>query len=528
MWQKGSITVFYSLILTLILALISSLLLSAKISASRAQIAMAMDQTMFSAMAKYDAKLLEEYHLFFLDGGYGSHTLQSGKILDELESDISYLLKPSKEKTLWGAIDFLELSLESSGITGYTLATDQKGSVFREQVVQYMEDTMVLRGVSSLMEMLVKPDSESSGIVDWIFQSQGIANQGSVLERLENITEGFSVEDLEQGAANPATGNTEGAGSNGVDRNESSEKISANRGDLALTTEEKAEVENTKEVLKSVKKLKSTGILKLVIKSPEKLSDWETQEKLLVSNRNCQSGMGVIETIEKTDTLKAKYLFQEYLIQNINHYKNQLHETGPAYGLEYIIGGKASDIENLETVVGRLLLMRQVANTAYLYTDAEKRGSAQAIAALVTSAVLLPELAPVVEAAILLAWAYVESIVDVRGLLSGKSVPLLKDGASWQVGFENLLTAISDPDGCVRSSGNTYYKDYLNLLLITVSEEKQTMRCMDVIELTMRGLSGKEGFSMDCAIDTLEITMDIEAEGEKAFEITERRCYRAM
>lgn len=523
MWQKGSITVFYSLILSLILALISSLLLSAKISASRAQIAMAMDQTMFSAMAKYDTKLLEEYHLFLLDGGYGSHTLQSGKILDELESDISYLLQPSKGKALLGGIDFLELSLESSGITGYTLATDQKGSVFREQVVQYMEDTVVLQGISSITEKLLGSDSEQSGILDWVFQSQAISSQGSVLESLENMADGFSVRDLEAGAvdigaANAGTGNIE----NNKDNNDGNE---LNEDE---TKKEKAEVENAKEVLASVEKMKNTSILNLVIKSPEELSGWETQAKTLVSNRKCQSGMGVIETVEDTDTLKAKYLFQEYLIQNINCYKNQIHETGPAYGLEYIIGGKDSDVENLESVVGRLLLMREVANTAYLYTDAEKRESAQAIATLVTAAVLLPELAPMVEAAILLAWAYVESIVDVRGLLSGKSVPLLKTPHTWQVGFDKLLTAISDPDTCVKSSGNTYYKDYLNLLLITVSEEKQTMRCMDVIELTMRGLTGKEGFSMDCAVDTLEVEMAVKAEGEKVFEITERRCYRAM
>lgn len=519
MWQKGSITVFYSLMLSLILALISSLLLSAKISAGRAQTAMAMDQAMFSAMAKYDAELLKEYHLFFLDGGYGSNTLQTGKILDELESDISYLLMPSKEKALWGAIDFLDLSLEGSAIMGYTLATDQKGSVFREQIVQYMEDTMVLQSISSITGELLNqnPGTGDSGIQDISFSNGTISNPGNVIERLESVADGFSVETLEQ--------ETSGSDEENVDEN----KNSSGGGQTSkLTQGETAKVETTKEMLKSVEMLKSTSILNLVVKSPEGLSGWETDKKILVSNRKCQSGMGLIETVKDTDTLQAKYLFQEYLMQNINHYRNKLHETGPAYGLEYILCGKSSDVENLESVVGKLLLMREVANTAYLYSDTEKRASVQAIAILISSAILLPELEPVVEAAILLAWAYVESLVDVRGLLSGKSVPLVKSASTWQVGFEQLPTAISNPDACTKSSGNTDYKDYLALLLPAVSEDEKTMRCMDVIELTMRGLPGKEGFSMDCAVDSLEIMMTIESEREKTLEIIERRSYRTM
>lgn len=582
MWQKGSITVFYSLILTLILSLISSFLLSAKVSAGRAQIAMAMDQAMFSAMARYDKALLEEYHLFFQDGGLGSQTLQMGKILDELESDMAYGLSPSKEKTFLAAIDFLNLSLENSAITGYTLATDQKGGVFREQVIQYMQDTAVLQGISSLTESLANSDNGLLKQILGNWGSFGVSNQndfnesnssqnsfnqsssgqntsgvGTVFEQLERLTDGFSIEELEQrvaeinsNSANAGSQTSQASGnynstSNGTNGNVSSESQTSgnhnstsegttentNSGDAQtsnLTKEEKAKVEDAKAVLKSVEKLKSTSILKLVIKSPENLSDWQAERAALVSNRNRQSGMGVVETVVETDSLIASYLFQDYLLQNINHYGQQFHATGPAYGLEYILGGKNSDVANLENVVKKLLLMREVANTVYLYSDSAKRTSVESVAALFSAAILLPELQPVIEAALILAWAYVESLVDVRGLLSGKAVPLWKNMTSWQVDMENLLTAVSNPDACTKSSGNLYYQEYLALLLLTTSEETKTIRCMDVIEQTMRGISGKENFSMDCAIDTLEIQMSVTAEQKKTFEIIEKRSYRAM
>lgn len=510
MWERGSITVFFSLILSLILAVISALLFSAKIAAGRALIAMTMDQAMYSAMAKYDADLLEEYHLFFMDAGFASHTLELGKVLDEVESDISFLLTPSKDKSVWGGIDFLKLSLESSAITGYTLATDLDGSVFREQAVQYMKDTMALQGISHLTENLSKQSK--------LFQE----NQEDFLS-LENRAENFSLEDLEAAEAAKKS------------ESQDLDEISGENSTVSetvqfpeLTKEEKIQIEDAKEILKSVEKLKCTSILNLVVKNPDCLSGWETDKKTLVSNRVCNQGMGVLSTVEETNALTEKYIFQEYILKNINNYHSAYHSTGPAYGVEYIIHGKDSDIENLEGVVEKLLLMRETANALYLYSDTEKRAMVQSLAVLISSAILLPELEPVIEAAFILAWAYVESLVDVRGLLAGNAVPYVKNTSSWQVDFQNLLTAMGNLDKFCKSSGNSYYEDYLSLLLYTKSEETKTMRSMDVIEMTLRGISGKEDFSMDCAVDTLEISCVVLAEERKSFEIIGRQCYRDL
>lgn len=500
MRQKGSITIFFSLILSIILSLAGALLFSSKIAAGRAQTAMAMDMAMYSAMAKYDADLLEMYHVFFIDAGFGTQTLKLGKVLDEVESDLSYLLEPSKGKYSWGSTDFLELSLESSSITGYTLATDQNGGIFREQIIQYMEDTMVLQGISALKDRL----SEQSDI----FQ-----DQKDELAVLEKMTDGFSIENIQDTESKSEIENSDENKENQIP---------------VLTKEEQIKIEDTKEILKQVDKIKSTSILNLLVENQDSLSTWNMGEESPVSKRECQKGMGLAESLVESDTLMSKYLFQEYILGNINSYGAVCHDTGPMYGVEYILYGQNSDVKNLEKMVERLLLLREASNTAYLYSDTEKRETANAIALLITSAVALPELAPIVEAAIILAWAYVESLVDVCGLLSGKSVPYVKNSNSWQVGFENLLPALMDCRNYCKSSGNSYYKDYLTLMLYTKSENTKTMRCMDVMEMSIREIPGKEDFSMDCAVDTLEIEITVLAESKKMLQTVHRQCYRDM
>lgn len=499
MWKKGSMTVFCSLLLSVLAALMGALLLLAKISAGRAHTAMAMDQVMFSQMAKYDQTLMDEYHVFFMDGGYGGETLQTGKILDEIESELSCLLMPSKEKSLFGAMNFLDLTLENSGITGYTLATDQNGSVFREQIIQYMKDTLVLQNISSMVK-------------GWREEEGSLEEMESLMTALEESSKSFSLELLQQDSEQPKEG----------------EEVLPEESQTAVSAEDKQKAKETKEVLESVQKVKRSTILEFVMKTPECISDWTVKKSTLLSERKKQKGMGVLELTERDDKITDTFLFQEYLLRNLNCYGRELHKTGPSYGLEYILGGKPSDAENLEHAVKQLLLVREAANAAYLYSDGQRRAMAESAAMLVAAVFLIPEFEGAIASALILAWAYVESLVDVRALLSGKAVPMIKNSSSWQVEFEDIPAALTDPDSLTKSSGTTYYKDYLRTLLVLVSDQKETIRCMDVVEQTLRGLPGKENFSLDCAIDTLEVAVSVTSEKKKELEIVESRSYRKM
>ena len=70
-----------------------------------------------------------------------------------------------------------------------------------------------------------------------------------------------------------------------------------------------------------------------------------------------------------------------------------------------------------------MLLLREGANLTYLETDAQRSQEALTLALSITSALGNPELAEPVKQCHSGAWAYAESVSDVRILLDGGHVP---------------------------------------------------------------------------------------------------------
>ena len=183
---------------------------------------------------------------------------------------------------------------------------------------------------------------------------------------------------------------------------------------------------------------------------------------------------------KKVNSPIEKISIIRYANKVFSSYTNEQNRT-TKYGLEYLIGGKTSDVANLKVVVRRLLLIREGINLAYLETDVQKSQEALTLALGVTSAVGNPELAEPVKHAILAAWAYAESVSDVRILLDGGHVSLRKTEAQWRTSLEHVgdcLNASADET----SREGLGYESYLQILLWTVSEEKITMRAMNLIE----------------------------------------------
>ena len=172
--------------------------------------------------------------------------------------------------------------------------------------------------------------------------------------------------------------------------------------------------------------------------------------------------------------------------------------------MEYILFGRESDIENLKAAANRILLIREGLNFAYLLGDPAKKGAAQALAASLAAAILFPPAEPVIEAALLLCWAFAESIVDMRMLFQGQKVPAVKSSASWQTSLEGLTGLLGNWGEEKTGEEGIGYEDYLKILLLLQSREKMTIRAMDVVEMEIRNKDGKETFRLDCCIGALE------------------------
>lgn len=76
-------------------------------------------------------------------------------------------------------------------------------------------------------------------------------------------------------------------------------------------------------------------------------------------------------------------------------------------------------MDNLKSVAAKLLFIREGVNFACLMADTGKRAQAEALATAIAAGFLVPPAAVVIETALILCWAFAESVLDVRELFAG-------------------------------------------------------------------------------------------------------------
>lgn len=163
------------------------------------------------------------------------------------------------------------------------------------------------------------------------------------------------------------------------------------------------------------------------------------------------------------------------------------------YEIEYLLFGNASDRENLSDAVHRLLAVRSGLNLIHILSDSGKREQARALAAVITGAGSITPLILVTTFFVMSVWALGEALMDVKGLLAGKKVVLLKTSEDWTLDVENLL--VLGRDGTLEAGGGERglsYLSWLKILLFVEPAVRQEYRIMDVIQLNLG--QGKSGF----------------------------------
>ena len=420
MGRRGSVTVFFALILSLLITLVVSCFWSAQMAAARVQIANGAEIGLYSLFAQYDSELLEVYNLFYLDGGFGQGELNMGKVYDTVTSYMEPVLHQN----------YQNLQPESGGITGYRLATDNHGESFRQQASAYMQETLGAQGIQLLLEKI----------------ERGSADVQEQQNTKENAQQGNSLEDYDRALSEAAGSGEDAEGVVEVEPGNEVEEVTP-------------PVENPIDTIRSIQQM---GILELVLTNPSAVSQKTTDVSLLASNRTLQQGMGIFEGRETESASTENILFQEYILRQTGNFQRPAQSGQLEYLCEYIIGKSGSDVDNLKAVANRLLMIREGINFVYLLGDAPKRAQAESLATAISSALLIPMASGIVEMVLLGCWAYGESILDVRELFAGGKVPLMKNASNWQLELENLgqLLQRMDTDRRDDTQGMDY-EDYL-------------------------------------------------------------------
>ena len=126
---------------------------------------------------------------------------------------------------------------------------------------------------------------------------------------------------------------------------------------------------------------------------------------------------------------------------------------------------QTQDRENLKKTLQEILLLREAVNAAFLFGSSLK-AEAETAAGVIAILLGLPEIKDFAATVILFAWAYAESVKDVRILLRGDKIPLVKSEESWNTPFSQLLTYRSHLDSYRSSADGMSYQDYLGALLV--------------------------------------------------------------
>ncbi len=485
MRQKGSTSVFFCLMLLLVSSLLFTLLEGSRIEGLKANIRMNSSLVTESVLAEYVTPLWEKYCLLAGNGGD-----EKGQWKIDMLENTAYTL--TEENLTWCSDEkrglwLYPLDVDKVNVTEYRLFTDDGGAGFYQSVVKYMEQNMAVDTVEAIYQKIkgMQDTSESAGDMD--------AKVEDAKDCMEEAAE------LESTEAGEVAANTESVAAE-----------NANDSEDTAEWEDGKDMENPLEYIGT---WKSTAVLTLLGADTEKLSGKTVDLSQSLENRQKQKGnwKGEVEDEE----WYGKVLFLEYMLKHFHSYptgeqsivKNQ---GGLDYGIEYLIAGKKSDASNLESVLGRILILREAANFIYLQTDKVKKSEALTLATLLVGVTGNGLLIKGVQQGILAVWAFAESVSDVKSLLAGERIPIVKSKGEWStdVGALAKNSEFNKADKCEKGLS---YEDYLRVLLFLTDREELCYRAMDLMEWEIRELCGYENLRMDMLWDKCKLNYSYQA-----------------
>ncbi len=440
--KSGTITVFASLSLMLVASFLLALLEAARARGFEAYSAMHRANAMETVFSEYQRDLFEKYGVFMLDGGYGTDGLQISQIDARLLSASQRNLRPAGR--LRRRQNFYQMDVEEASMREYLLATDYDGEPFRHMAAESMK----LRCPEEIARELYEGFKSAGDAAD-----VGRQNQSAVDDALENIE---SAKNARAEAAREA----------------------AENGGEPPPAPSGPPVENPMDIVKSAKK---RDILSLVKPSDAVISEKSLGDYDKLERRTLSGGVGDWDV---SGDWYETVLYHQFLESEFSCFTSSASGDGALdYELEYIHAGKKSDRDNLKSVVKEMLAMREGANLLYLEGDPEKTAEAHALALAIAASFGIAPAEELVAQGILAAWAFVESVLDLRTLLSGGKIPWMKTAESWTSALSGIGSLLSGGMRAKEDPGGEDYPGYLQKLLYLSSARKLNYRAMDVMEL---------------------------------------------
>ncbi len=237
--------------------------------------------------------------------------------------------------------------------------------------------------------------------------------------------------------------------------------------------------------LETIQNLTSSGMLALVKSDVSELS-LDTSE--LPSKTAAGSASGTDEdsgSSSVADSTTEKVLYSEYVMTHFGNAVNPLSDTALEYETEYILKGKSTDKENLSAVCSEIIAIRTGCNLISILKDSVKKNEAYALASAIAGFTGMPVLVKAVQLVIISVWALAESITDMKALLAGEKVPVIKSASEWNLSVSGLKNFSSNEVSYTSCKSGLDYESYLQVLLLKQKKSNQTLRSMDMVQANM-------------------------------------------
>lgn len=487
LYEDGYLTIFLALSITVLLSLILVLLEGARINAIRMKTETAGNIAVRSVLGEFHRELLRQYDLYFIDTSYGSGAGGVENVRQHLQDYMEKNLNSGSASAFGLNGDLTGTKLSELTVDSTRFAADDSARALREQVYAYMSADPA-GGV--LAEILADADT-------W----QGLLEDGSVWEEKRKE----AGEELREGLR------------------EAKEEARENH-----TAEERKEAreegdDTAEEIIEKMDSFRQLPLLQQVFGDASGLSAASAGGSLL-SERGIHYGNALVPENSHHYPRADEAVFDLYLGEKFGCYTAPLEKGKLKYQLEYILCGRETDRENLEKIAERLFLIRMASNCICIFSDSARQAEVEIIAALVSLVLFSPELKDLIRNALLFAWAYFETIQDLRTLFDGGRVPLHKTPEAWKSSLFGMLAPETSIQGGAEGSG-LLYTEYLQGLLFLEGSSIKSMRTMDVMEMDIRQTDGNQGFCMDWCMDAFSMKAAVTSRFGYEFELTKCEGY---
>ena len=431
---NGSITIFLALSLTLIISVIFSTVESARRIAVSSYLEGVTATCMDSVFSDYCTQLWEDYHVFAV--------VSDNK--DFRNNLVSYIKRnlDLNDNLLENRCSFLKSTLDTVTINDFSNFTDNYGETFIHQVLAYMQ----YREITNVADYLLS----SSDVEYDPFELADLANGDLSAEAFEALDLGPLVDMVE--AANKEM----------VDEDCKTDI------DISETF--------TLDSLKNIQHIFNDMLIHYLVESPSDISYKMIDRKGFPSTYINISGEHQTITYNELD----RFLFCEYLVEHFSSYTTPVKDSGLDYQLEYILCGNRSDEFNLTDTAKELVILRFGFNIVHILSDQEKMNT---LASIAETTAFIPALPIIIESLLICIWALAEAVIDVRDLLAGEEIPLLKASDDWSLSIENMLELDYETEGAKRTSPGLSYNKYLEILLFSKDIHTLSINTLDLIQL---------------------------------------------